>query len=300
MEAGLYRALALLLLQVPHPRRRRVCFSDHLIVLVQLWAVLHDRPVTWACQAENWPRDRTHELPSEATMSRRLRTCGVQQLLQRMLSKLSNLFPDTLVKQIDSKALLVGHYSSDRDATRGRAAGGKMARGYKLAALSNGSPIKHWTLAGLNVNDQVLAAQLLPRLAEDQGCFGDSGGYVAADNGFDANKVHEVAAAVNHQLVAPPRKSNRGVRDTRRNRPQRIRSLDLCDNPLRPCGVRRWFGGDLLRARVAAERNFSQLVFDGMHAPPPWVRRPHRVATWVACKLIIRLFKLHKKAGVAA
>jgi hypothetical protein len=153
----------------------------------------------------------------------------------------------------------------------------------------------------MNVNDQVpAAAELLPRLAGDRGCFGACGGYVAADNAFDANALHAAAAAVNHQLVAPPRRSNRHVRDTRRNRPERIRALDLCDNALWPCGVQRWFGGDVLRERVAIERSLSQLTFDGLYALPPWVRRPHRVALWVACKLIIRLYKLARKAGLTA
>jgi len=300
MEAKLYRALFAFVLQVPHPRRRRVIFSDHLIVLVLLWAVLHDRPTCWACEPENWPaaREGAHELPDDSTMSRRVRTVGVQQLLERVLAALSDLFDDTLVKEMDSKPLVTGNYSQDPDAKRGRAAGA-MGRGYKMCVLNKAVALRSFRLAGLNVNDQVLGAELLPTLADDTGCFGGCGGYVAVDNGFDANPLHAAAATVNHQLVAPPRKSNRAVRDTKRNRRERIRSLDLCANALRRSGQRQWFGGAVMRERVVVERSFSQLAFDGMHAPPPWVRRPHRVCNWVACKLIIRMFKLAQKAGLA-
>jgi len=301
MEARLFRTLNDLILQVAHPRRKRVIFCDHWIVLVSLWATLQRRPTCWACQPQNWPAQALdgRELPSGSTMSRRLRTVGVQQLLGRVQTKLADLFPDTLVKQLDTKPLIVGGYSQDRDATRGHVYGKDKARGYKIGALSMGVAIKHWTLAGLNVNDQVLGATLLTGgLTHDRGCFGGRGGYCGADNGFDANRLHALAGSLDHQLVTPPRHSNRGVRDRRRNVPQRLRSLDMTDRPLRACGIHDGFGPAVMRERINLERGFSQLAFDGLWALPPWVRRPHRVAVCVACVIILRLFKLAKKAGL--
>ena len=44
------------------------------VVRVHLWAVSHDRPVSWACEAENWDhRTRPEKLPDQSTMSRRTR-----------------------------------------------------------------------------------------------------------------------------------------------------------------------------------------------------------------------------------
>ena len=40
------------------PRRKRVQFGDEVIVAVALWAILHDRPIGWACRAQNWPGGR--------------------------------------------------------------------------------------------------------------------------------------------------------------------------------------------------------------------------------------------------
>src|SRR5687768_6585716 len=52
----------------------RQTYSDREILLVVLWSVLHDRPMAWACQAENWPQDRRLiQLPHPSTMSRRVR-----------------------------------------------------------------------------------------------------------------------------------------------------------------------------------------------------------------------------------
>ena len=46
-------------------RARRVQISNTTVVLVYAWAVLHDRPVSWACQAANWPPEqRPSRLPS--------------------------------------------------------------------------------------------------------------------------------------------------------------------------------------------------------------------------------------------
>ena len=282
MEIRLYRRLQQLILQVPHPRRARVQFNDASILLVLLWAYLHDRPVYWGCDADNWPRELDHPLPSPSCMSRRLRSLSVLQLLERVLQKRMDVFPQTMFKNIDSMPLVVGNYSHDRDAKRGRAAGAK-ARGYKLHAINSACVLRHWTLSSMHTNDQVAAHELLSRLADV--------GYVSGDNGYDANPVHASANGQDHQLVAPPRKSNKGVRDRRRNLAARLRSLDMCDSPLQHCGLQRDFGWALMQGRKSIERSFSQLHFDGLYAPPPHVRHPRRMALWVACKIMIRLVK---------
>ena len=53
-------------------RRGKKQFSDTMIVAVVVWAVLHDRPLVWACREFNWPADRqvVLQLPSPGTMSR--------------------------------------------------------------------------------------------------------------------------------------------------------------------------------------------------------------------------------------
>src|SRR2546421_8534024 len=60
-------------------------FSDADIVKVWYWAVIHDRPVSWACCRVNWPPHlRKRPLPSDSTMSRRLRSPSVLALQKQV------------------------------------------------------------------------------------------------------------------------------------------------------------------------------------------------------------------------
>jgi hypothetical protein len=54
------------------------------LVAVLLWAALHDRPVSWACQPRHWSTTtlRPPRLPSAATMSRRIDGVAVGLLLR--------------------------------------------------------------------------------------------------------------------------------------------------------------------------------------------------------------------------
>jgi len=305
MEAKRYRRLCRLVDQLaPQGRRGRQQFSDAVIAKVFFHATHCDRPVSWACREENWPREPVlrHQavgftLHSQSTMSRRLRTVGLLQLIERVQAALAEELSreQPVLKAIDSKPLRVGCYSKDPDAKRGHCGRGEKARGYKLHTVTCGDAFLCFTVLPMNVNDQVGAAMLLPRLGRTTTTAGDGSrqawGYVSADNAYDANPVYRAAAAVNHQLIAPPRRANAHVRDTRRNCPQRIRSLDICANPLSHCGLGESFGLGLLRQRKQIERDLGHAVMDGLYAPPPWVRRPHRVAAWAAAKLIQRMMR---------
>lgn len=287
MEATLYRALYRLITSLRHePRRKRQQFGDRWVVLVYLWSVLHDRPVRWACDARHWPPAALDApLPSATTMSRRLRTLGVLQLLERAMAAASDLFPVPLVKQLDSKPLLVGAYSKDADARRGRVADGLVARGYRLHALNHGRVVRHWALGPMNAHDSQAAPALLARL--------EGGGYAVADNAYDVNALHAVAAGANHQLVAPPREAERHVRDARYNTPQRLRALDLLASPLEFCaaGRRAAFGVALYDAREAVESCFGELTVAGLNYLPAWARGPRRVALWTAGKILLHTLR---------
>jgi hypothetical protein len=320
MEAKLYRALYKLVRSTPHaPRRPREQFADWRVVLIYLWSVLHDRRASWACQAQSWRGiEWDGPLISQSQLSRRLRTVGVLQLVERLHSAASDLLerhraeaqtqtqPATpaatqaatqvvqppLVKQIDSKPLTVGAYSKDRAARRGRLADGQFAKGYRLHAITHGRHVRHWTLLPLNEHDSVAAPLLMPRL--------EGAGYVAADNAYDTNDCHALATAANHQLVAPARESNRGVRDVKHNRAERLRALDMLDSPLQACGVTPAFGQELYNCRQRIESGFGGLTFAGLGALPPWVRGPRRVALWCAGKILLHLCATAIKKGLMA
>src|SRR2546421_3642015 len=185
MEAKVYRAMLKILSSIAHrPRGPRRQFGDRWIIMVYLWSVINDRPVSWACDEHNWPKDQLERpLPSNATMSRRLRTVGVLGLLERLLLKLSDALPVPLVKTVDSKPLVVGAYSKDRDAKRGRLAERQFARGYRLHMLCHGRAARSWVIAPMNLHDSELAPRVLGRLEGGGGC-------AVADNGSHTHHRH--------------------------------------------------------------------------------------------------------------
>lgn len=266
-------------------------FSDACIALVFLKSVLHDRPRCWACDLSNWGEGECPwlVLPSPTTLSRRLRTVGVQLLLEQAQNYLRQQLPRRVFKWIDAKPLPVGGGSKDRDARPGRAVRG-MARGYKIHSIFDAAgPVESWRLAPMSSNEKTVAADLLPALA------GSGALYVSGDGQYDSNSTFDAAAAGGTQLVVnccgwKKERKPRGL-GHRPQSPHRLRGLQLIDNPLAGCGVNESFGQSLLRARSGIERRYGLLGnFGGGLAPlPNWVRKPRRVALWVAGKFIIFL-----------
>jgi hypothetical protein len=283
MEAKLFWKVYRLVSSVSHaPRRKREQFSDLRVVMVHLWSVLHHRPRGWACRPENWPADLGRPLISPSRLSRRLRTVGALQLLERAMAAAADLFGDPpLVKAVDSKPLTVGAYSKDADARRGRVAAGVMARGYRLHAVAHGrDAVGPRALLPMSAHDSAAAPVLFPRLA--------GGGYLLGDNAYDTNECRALAAAAaGHQPVAPPRACNRDVRDARHNRPERLRALDVLHGPLERCGVPSAFGRALYDGRQRVGSCFGGLTTEGLGALPSWARGPRRVALWAAGKMLL-------------
>ena len=292
-------------------------FSDTWVAVVYLWAVLHDRPTVWACDERNWPAEmRWHPLPSQSTMSRRLRTVAVLSLLARCEASLRDLLPRGPSKWLDAKPLPVGGASKDRDARAGRCVRGK-ARGYKLHAAvdASGGAVDAWALASMADNEKLIAREVVPAAVKSNEAAGVAALYFAADNQYDGNDTFDLVGAAAEwapQLVVRARKSSRGrgrakAPGHRRQSPRRLRGMSLAeayDSPLNPLGRRdgqappRTFGGQLLHDRGGIERRFGLLGnFGGGLSPlPNWVRTPRRVALWVQAKLLILMARELEKA----
>lgn len=273
------------LLRAADTHEFRGVYQAAAVLAVFFWAVIHDRPVSWACDQANWDR-RPFRLPSQPTMSRRLRQPDVLALLARVerAPEVTGSCEPTCVKCIDGKPLAVGGCSHDHDARWGHGAGG-IVRGYKFFAIWGRGPIPlAWQIAAMNVSEEHMATKLIPQLSGD-------GGYLLGDSIYDVNRLYDLALANGHQLVAPKKRKGTGL-SHRRHSPARLHSIELLATP---------FGQELYRLRTRIERNFGNLTNfgSGLSPLPAWVRRPHRVEIWVRAKMIasaLRECYHHEKA----
>jgi len=282
MEHQLWKAIVAALMTLDKPRTPAAWdFSDEDIVKVYYWAVIHDRAVSWACAAQHWPvHGRRRPLPSQTTMSRRLRTPSVIALLNALERRVVAPKEPGLFWIIDGKPLPIGGCSKDRQAGYGRAANCK-AKGYKMHVIvdSEGA-VASWRLAPMNKDERVMAERML-KTAPIQG-------YVVADSNYDSNKLHEVCQSRPQlQLVTRRRYGSNHGTGHRKQSPGRLRSMHLTENPY-PA-----FATQLLRDREQIERRFGQLTNwgGGLTCLPAWVRTHRRVYRWVQAKLVLTALK---------
>jgi hypothetical protein len=263
---------------------RDVTYPDTRIVLVYLWSVMHDRPVSWACRRANWPpASRWGRLPVPSTMSRRLRTASIRRLLEEVERRLRNRFGRRWCKWIDAKPLPVGHSSHDRDAHPGRCGSG-MAKGYKLYALCDaGGVLDAWAVLPMNVGEKKVARHLVRHASGE--------GYLVGDAQYDSSRLYDLAAAWGFRLVAP--RQQQGRLGHRYQSPHRVQATALLARP---------FGQALMHQRYDIDRFFAHLTsFGGGLGPlPNWVRTYRRVQLWVRAKIILNMIRLVHRRGQAA
>jgi hypothetical protein len=283
MEHQLWSSIMAVLAGLSKVRKPTVCdFSDEDIVKVYYWSVIHDRPTSWACDRQHWPPwRRRHALPSESTMSRRLRSESVRSLLNALeQSVVAPKQPGSLFWMIDGKPLAISGCSKDRQAGYGRAAN-CMAKGYKIhAILDPEGAIAAWRVAPMNKDERVMAVRLV-RTAPIQG-------YLVGDSNFDSNPLHE-ACGKRDQLQLVTRRRNAGKRGIGHHKQTtgRLRSIHLLENPYPQ------FGEQLLVDRGEIERHFAHATNwgGGLTCLPPWVRTHRRVYRWVQAKLVLTALK---------
>ena len=286
MEHQLWQSILAVLTSLRKaPKATAFDFSDEDIVKVYYWSVIRDRPVSWACQARHWPLYRRRQpLPSEPTMSRRLRQPSVRILLNALEQRVIAPQQPGLFWIVDGKPLPISGCSKDRQAGYGRAANCQ-AKGYKIhAILDTAGAIAAWRLAPMNKDERVMAERLV-RTAPIQG-------YLVGDANYDSNPLHKVCMSRGQlQLVTPRRYGPGRGTGHRQQTTGRLRSIDLTENPV-PL-----FGKRLLHDRDDIERRFAHVSNwgGGLTCLPPWARTHRRVHRWVQAKLVLTALKHSQK-----
>lgn len=245
-------------------------FSNVEILAVYLWAVLNDRPISWAADKSNWPaywRSKIR-IADDSTVSRRMKTLSAQELFENLEDDFKQAFPPSVCRFIDAKPLPIGPCSKDVEAGFGRAASA-FAKGYKFYAISD---LKQgfvvWDIRPMQKSEGTVAVELLKKI--------DSEGYVVGDTAYDQNKLFDAAIDKKLCLVAIKRKGGIGHRP---QSPGRLNSIEL---------LKRKFGENMIAARRCIEQMFGQLtnISCGLKPLPNWVRTLRRVKNWVRGKLI--------------
>jgi len=248
-------------------------YSHADIILVYLWAVINDRPVYWACKKKSWPiYYRKRKLPNPSTMTRRMRTNEIQNLLKQIEKSLIKKSPRSICRWIDAKPLPIGGSSKDKNAKFGFGAS-SIAKGYKLFAIADlKQGFVNWVVRPMNCSESKVARELIVEIQKE--------GYLVGDGEYDKNHLYNLAGRSNIQLIAPRRIRNAKGLGHRRHSRYRLRSIEL---------QKRKFGESLISARTIIERMFGNLVtFEGGLKPlPHWVRTLFRVENWVRGKMIL-------------
>ena len=290
MERELWKILSQQITRLDHDwGLGRYTHSVGRIVRVYMWAVLHDRPVCWACEPGNWMGVKPpRRLPDQSCMSRRMNhDPRTQQMLDQLADALGEDDQATLVRYLDAKPLTVSRHSQDAQATFGRGAGGK-DRGYKLHAIYAGKnkPMA-WSLTPLNRNEHHVAVPLMTDHLTP--------GYLLADANYDANHLYEHAGQHHVQLLTPRRYRHAQGLGHHRHSAHRREAIGRLDAPSP-------FARQLLAQRRRIETRFAHLTNfgGGLTCLPPWVRGLHRVRLWVAGKILIRLARDQRKRQTAA
>jgi hypothetical protein len=254
--------------------QKYVHYHPWAIAAVLLWAAIHDRPVRWACRAENWSttRLRPPDLPSASAVSRRAARPGFAVFLNHVAARLKGDGPPAWELTLDGKPLPVGHCSKDPDAK-----GTALGRGYKLHAIwGDGALPEAWEVTARRDYEGAVAERLLTQVR--------GRGVLLADGNYEASRVYDAAAAAGYQLLAPPADGSTGTGHHYQSPHRRVSLAWFADG----------LGWDLYRERASIERAFGNVgSFGGGLGPlPNWVRRQGRVERWVWCKLVINAARI--------
>jgi len=281
MDDELLRYLYQRLIRSASGSSTRGCkFADGVIALIYFLAVLSDRSPRWAADKRNWPLwlRRVLPCPSYSQLIRRLKSVAVERLIAQINGELRDRLPRSGLKCCDGKALVVGGFSKDPDAHRGKIPDG-WGRGYKLHVIVDSlGAIETFAITPLNSGEATVARKLV-------GPLDLRGTVMRADANYDSNALYAAVAARGGRLLATRRKPGRGLGHGAHH-PDRLRAVAELEGD--PAQLKAH-----LRERACVERHLGHLTNlpFGLSPLPNFVRRLRRVSLWALAKNT--LYHLH-------
>jgi hypothetical protein len=276
MDDELLREVYHFLFHGERPVRTADCtFPDAVIVLIHLFRALRQLSAAAAMDKRRWPLWlRRLKFPSYSQFNRRVKTAAVAALLAELSGHFRSRLPCSSDKAIDGKPLIVGGFSKDPDAQRGKVPAG-WARGYKLHAIVDaGGAVEAWDVTSLLGGEPTVGRDLAARVDL-------RGAVLRGDSNYDSNGLYAAVADRGGRLIAPRKKPGRGLGNTQHH-PHRLQAIAELET-----GLEERANHAFHRNRV--EQAFGQLtcVSFGLWGLPPSVRRLDRVRLWVAAKIAL-------------
>jgi hypothetical protein len=181
----------------------------------------------------------------------------------------------SIVAIIDGKALETSVHTGDQEAAVGRGTG-HQAGGYKMHTLMSPSGVLlPWQLEPMNIDERVVARELVEKL---KGVC-----YVVGDSNYNHELLFEKCHSLGMQLVAPRKRNHQFKGHRKQASKPKLRSVDLLE----------WnfsaFGKELMASRMNIERFFAQLSnsLGTLAHMPIWVRTKRRVEQWLKARLML-------------
>lgn len=278
MDDELFNLIYRIVINLSPQRRKHVQYADSLIILIYFWSVIRNKPVGWACHKRNAPHQLGGYLilPSQATISRRVKQDCIQQLLDQIEQEAKNIISVALIGcwLIDAKPFVINPYTKDKQAKRGWAYDG-YSKGYKFYAVCDlDQNVIAWQVHPMNASEQTVAKSLIRLI--------DRPGYLIGDSAYDTNDLHVLTADQNLQLLAP-RKTPGGNIGVRARYPNRLHAIDMLETHTNV------FGPTMYSLRTTIERMFSRMTSQkiGLDHLPGWVRTLPRVRRFIQAKMIL-------------
>jgi hypothetical protein len=293
---------------------RRRTFSDAVVALIGFFAAMTNHSMWWAWHKDNWPLwARRLAFPSYSQLMRRARSDAVARVVAAVGAAARAALARSDEKAVDGKPLVVGGYTKDPDARRGKVPGG-WARGYKVHALADAASgaVDAFAVTPLNAGESTVARGLLDDAAAAADAPGGGGGGLAwttvrGDANYDANPLYARAADLGAVLVAPRKKPGTGLGHGTEHHRDRLRAIELLEGappgtpaPAAPAPAAGAAAAaarppvtpalaEHRRLRNRVEQGFAHLtnVPFGLWALPNHVRRLARVRRWVAAKVAL-------------
>lgn len=268
---------------------RRQRYSDANILAIYFWAVLNERPVSWACEPRNRPPNfRRANHPDQSTMSRRLRTPIIRGIIDALPRLVMHHGRPAKMAYIDGKPLEISQNSRDPDAINGYSIR-RMSKGYKLHALvDEDNRLLAFEITPMNKSEPKIAQRLFWR-AHRLGLLA-KGARIIGDAGYDTNALHRVARKIGVEFYAPRRKPGTGLGHGTDQEPGRLRSIEAFEHDER-------LALELRSRRAQIEHFFGALCSrgGGLQGLVSWARRIHRTRAWVAVKLAINAIRVGER-----